>query len=202
MQRIWIAEDDADIREELAALLRGNGYLPVEEPPCELALIDVNLPGESGFELCRKWKEKSSAPVIFLTARTAAADELAGFAAGGDDYIKKPYNPSVLLARISRLLRPEKRLLSAGGLTLDEDAFTLYCGGNSVSLTKTEQRILHCLMQKRMCSKQMLIEELWADSCYIDENALYVNINRLREKLRSIGAEGAISTVRGVGYRL
>lgn len=202
MQRIWIAEDDADIREELAALLRGNGYLPVEEPPCELALIDVNLPGESGFELCRKWKEKSVAPVIFLTARTAAADELAGFAAGGDDYIKKPYNPSVLLARISRLLRPEKRLLSAGGLTLDEDAFTLYCGGNSVSLTKTEQRILHCLMQKRMCSKQMLIEELWADSCYIDENALYVNINRLREKLRSIGAEGAISTVRGVGYRL
>ena len=202
MQRIWIAEDDADIREELAALLRGNGYLPVEEPPCELALIDVNLPGESGFELCRKWKEKSAAPVIFLTARTAAADELAGFAAGGDDYIKKPYNPSVLLARISRLLRPEKRLLSAGGLTLDEDAFTLYCGGNSVSLPKTEQRILHCLMQKRMCSKQMLIEELWADSCYIDENALYVNINRLREKLRSIGAEGAISTVRGVGYRL
>ena len=202
MQRIWIAEDDADIREELAALLRGNGYLPVEEPPCELALIDVNLPGESGFELCRKWKEKSAAPVIFLTARTAAADELAGFAAGGDDYIKKPYNPSVLLARISRLLRPEKRLLSAGGLTLDEDAFTLYCGGNSVSLTKTEQRILHCLMQKRMCSKQMLIEELWADNCYIDENALYVNINRLREKLRSIGAEGAISTVRGVGYRL
>ena len=202
MQRIWIAEDDADIREELAALLRGNGYLPVEEPPCELALIDVNLPGESGFELCRKWKEKSAAPVIFLTARTAAADELAGFAAGGDDYIKKPYNPSVLLARISRLLRPEKRLLSAGGLTLDEDAFTLYCGCNSVSLTKTEQRILHCLMQKRMCSKQMLIEELWADSCYIDENALYVNINRLREKLRSIGAEGAISTVRGVGYRL
>ena len=73
MQRIWIAEDDADIREELAALLRGNGYLPVEEPPCELALIDVNLPGESGFELCRKWKEKSAAPVIFLTARTAAA---------------------------------------------------------------------------------------------------------------------------------
>ena len=202
MQRIWIAEDDADIREELAALLRGNGYLPVEEPPCELALIDVNLPGESGFELCRKWKEKSAAPVIFLTARTAAAAELAGFAAGGDDYIKKPYNPSVLLARISRLLRPEKRLLSAGGLTLDEDAFTLYCGGNSVSLTKTEQRILHCLMQKRMRSKQMLIEELWADSCYIDENALYVNINRLREKLRSIGAEGAISTVRGVGYRL
>ena len=202
MQRIWIAEDDESIREELSALLRGNGYLPVQAPPCELALINVNLPGESGFELCRKWKEKSSAPVIFLTARDTAADELAGFAAGGDDYIKKPYNPSVLLARISRLLRPEKRLLSAGGLTLDEDAFTLYCGGNSVSLTKTEQRILHCLMQKRMCSKQMLIEELWADSCYIDENALYVNINRLREKLRSIGAEGAISTVRGVGYRL
>lgn len=202
MQRIWIVEDDADIRAELAALLRGNGYQPVAEPPCELALIDVNLPGESGYELCRRCKETSAAPVIFLTARTAAADELAGFAAGGDDYIKKPYNPSVLLARIARLLRPEKRVLSAAGLTLDEDAFTLRCSERSVPLTKTEQRILHCLMQKRMCSKQMLIEELWADSCYVDENALYVNINRLREKLRSIGAEGAISTVRGVGYRL
>ena len=202
MQRIWIVEDDADIRAELAALLRGNGYQPVAEPPCELALIDVNLPGESGYELCRRCKETSAAPVIFLTARTAADDELAGFAAGGDDYIKKPYNPSVLLARIARLLRPEKRVLSAAGLTLDEDAFTLRCGERSVPLTKTEQRILHCLMQKRMCSKQMLIEELWADSCYVDENTLYVNINRLREKLRSIGAEGAISTVRGVGYRL
>ena len=93
-------------------------------------------------------------------------------------------------------------MLSAAGLTRDEDAFTLHCGERSVPLTKTEQRILHCLMQKRMCSKQMLIEELWADSCYVDENTLYVNINRLREKLRSIGAEGAISTVRGVGYRL
>ena len=106
MQRIWIVEDDADIRAELAALLRGNGYQPVAEPPCELALIDVNLPGESGYELCRRCKETSAAPVIFLTARTAAADELAGFAAGGDDYIKKPYNPSVLLSRIARLLRP------------------------------------------------------------------------------------------------
>lgn len=202
MQRIWIAEDDADIREELAALLRGNGYLPVEDPPCELALIDVNLPGESGFELCRKWKEKSSAPVIFLTARDTAADELAGFAAGGDDYIKKPYNAAVLLARIARLLRPEKRVLSAEGLTLDEDAFTLWHGEKSVTLTKTEQRILHCLLQKRLCSKQMLMEELWSDSCYVDENTLYVNINRLREKLRSIGAEGAVQTVRGVGYRL
>ena len=166
MQRIWIVEDDESIREELSALLRGNGYLPVQAPPCELALIDVNLPGESGFELCRKWKEKSAAP------------------------------------RIARLLRPEKRVLSAEGLTLDEDAFTLWHGEKSVTLTKTEQRILHCLLQKRLCSKQMLMEELWSDSYYVDENTLYVNINRLREKLRSIGAEGAVQTVRGVGYRL
>ena len=202
MARIWIVEDDADIRAELAALLRGNGYQPVAEPPCELALIDVNLPGESGYELCRRCKETSAAPVIFLTARTAAADELAGFAAGGDDYIKKPYNPSVLLARIARLLRPERRRISAGGLTLDEEDFTVTFEGRAASLTKTEQRILRSLLSRPLCKKEELIEELWTDSCYVDENTLYVHINRLREKLRSIGAEGRIRTVRGVGYKL
>ena len=202
MQRIWIEEDDESIREELAALLRSHGYEPVAGPPCALALLDVNLPGADGFALCRRLKREADVPVIFLTARDADVDELNGFGAGGDDYIKKPYSPAVLLARIARLLRPGRRRISAGGLTLDEEDFTVTFEGRAASLTKTEQRILRSLLSRPLCKKEELIEELWTDSCYVDENTLYVHINRLREKLRSIGAEGRIRTVRGVGYKL
>ena len=115
MERILVAEDDASVCRELKTLLRANGYLPVDEPPCDLALLDVNLPGENGYTLCRKLKETSSAPVIFLTARADAEDELLGFGVGADDYIKKPYNSAVLLARIARLLKktlPARRAAS------------------------------------------------------------------------------------------
>lgn len=202
MDRILIAEDDESIQRELAALLAAHGYLPVFEPPCELALLDVNLPGENGFSLCRRLKSKYNVPVIFLTARESAEDELTGFGAGGDDYVRKPYNAEVLLARMERLLHKPRTVFTLRELTLDEGAFALYCGGRSVSLTKNEMRILHCLMQKELCTKDELIEELWTNGCYLDENTLYVNINRLREKLKSIGADDYLHTVRGVGYRL
>ncbi len=202
MDRILIAEDDETIRTELAALLRARGYLPVFQPPCDLALLDVNLPGENGFALCRRLKAERNVPVIFLTARDSAEDELAGFGAGGDDYVKKPYNAAVLLARIERLLGKSRAALSVRGLTLDEGAFKVYYGEKSAELTKNEARILHCLMGRDLCPKDELIEELWTNGCYLDENALYVNVNRLREKLKGLGAEGFIRSVRGVGYRL
>ena len=202
MDRILIAEDDETIRTELAALLRARGYLPVFQPPCDLALLDVNLPGENGFALCRRLKAERNVPVIFLTARDSAEDELAGFGAGGDDYVKKPYSAAVLLARIERLLGKSRAALSVRGLTLDEGAFKVYYGEKSAELTKNEARILHCLMGRDLCPKDELIEELWTNGCYLDENALYVNVNRLREKLKGLGAEGFIRSVRGVGYRL
>ncbi len=203
MERILIAEDDESIKTELAALLGARGYLPVFEPPCDLALLDVNLPGESGFSLCRKLKaEYNNLPVIFLTARESVEDELTGFGAGGDDYVRKPYNAEVLLARIARLLHKPRTVFTVRGLTLDEGAFTLHFGEKSVELSKNEVRILHSLMGRELCTKDDLIEELWADGCYLDENTLYVNINRLREKLKGLGADGYLRTVRGVGYRL
>lgn len=202
MDRILIAEDDATIREELASLLAARGYRPVYAPPCELALLDVNLPGESGFVICRRLKSEHNVPVILLTARTGAEDELAGFGAGADDYVRKPYNAEVLIARIERLLGKPKGVYTVRALTLDEGAFTLYFGGKSAELTKNEARIMHCLMRSSVCPKDELIEKLWTDGCYLDENALYVNINRLREKLRSLGADDYLHTVRGVGYRL
>lgn len=103
MKRIQIMEDDAAIRAELKTLLQANGYITVEDGPCDLVLMDVNLPGESGFTLCRKLRQASSTPVIFLTARDTPEDELLAFGVGGDDFIRKPYHSSVLLmTEISR----------------------------------------------------------------------------------------------------
>ena len=202
MHRILVIEDDEAVKRELEALLEKNGYTPVVSPPCELALLDVNLPREDGFALCRRLKAEGGFSVIFLTARDAAEDELRGFLSGGDDYIKKPYNPAVLLARISRLLRRGDGRVTVNGLTLDKQSFTVYYGGNNAVLTKTELRIMQTLMERGSCTRTELIEQLWTDSCYIDENTLYVNIARLREKLREIGAADFIKTVRGVGYSI
>ncbi|MGI6013829.1 MAG: response regulator transcription factor [Oscillospiraceae bacterium] len=203
MEKILILEDDRSIREELATLLQANGYLPVEEPPCDLALLDINLPGESGFEVCRKLRLHSDVPIIFLTARASNEDELLGFSMGADDYIRKPYHSSVLLARIARLLkRNGNPVLTARELTLDLSNMTVRFREKTESLSKNETRILANLIRQSLCTREELIEDLWNHSSYVDENTLYVNINRLREKLKRMGAEDYIHTVRGVGYRL
>ena len=203
MKRIQIIEDDDAIRTELKTLLRANGYQPVEEPPCDLILMDINLPGESGYTRCRKLRQSANTPVIFLTARDTPEDELLAFGVGGDDFIRKPYNSAVLLARIGRMLKSTGNdTLTVRGLTLDLPGMRAVYQGNAVELTKNEARILWCLMQKELCTRDELIEDLWTNGMYIDGNTLYVNIGRLREKLEKIGATDFIRTVRGVGYRL
>ena len=203
MKRIKIIEDDDAIRTELKTLLSTNGYQPVEEGACDLILMDVNLPGESGYAPCRKLRQTSDTPVIFLTARDTPEDELLAFGVGGDDFIRKPYNSSVLLARIGRILKSAgNETMTIRGLTLDLPGMKAVFEGNIVELTKNETRILWCLMQKELCTRDELIEDLWTNGMYIDGNTLYVNIGRLREKLVQIGAKDFIRTVRGVGYRL
>ena len=165
--------------------------------------MDVNLPGESGFTRCRKLRQTSNTPVIFLTARDTPEDELLAFGVGGDDFIRKPYHSSVLLARLGRLLKDTANdNPTVRGLTLDLPGMKAIYGENAVELTKNEARILWCLMQKELCTRDELIEDLWTNGMYIDGNTLYVNIGRLREKLVQIGAADFIRTVRGVGYRL
>lgn len=203
MKKILIIEDDEVIRTELIKLLHSNGYMPVDNQPCDLILMDVNLPRESGFTLCRKLRQTSNTPVIFLTARDTPEDELLAFCVGGDDFIRKPYNSAVLLARIARILKTNPNdSPTVRGLTLDLPGMKAIYGGNAVELTKNEARILWCLMQKEICTRDELIEDLWTNGMYIDGNTLYVNIGRLREKLGQIGATDFIRTVRGVGYRL
>jgi two-component system response regulator protein BraR/BceR len=203
VDRILVIEDDQSIKAELQALLQANGYQTVDTIPCDLVLLDINLPGESGFEICRKLRQTSAVPIIFLTARDSAEDEILGFGMGADDYIRKPYNSTVLLARIARLLkRKDNTVLTVRDLTLDLSNMTVRYQNAAQELTKNETKILACLMRKQLCTRDEIIEDLWQNSVYIDENTLYVNINRLREKLKQLGAEGFIRTVRGVGYRL
>ena len=203
MKRIWIIEDDEAIRTELKTLLRANGYRTVDAQPCDLILMDVNLPGENGFARCRKLRQSTDTPVIFLTARDTPEDELLAFGVGGDDFIRKPYNSAVLLARIGRMLKSTGNdTLTVRGLTLDLPGMRVVFDGITVELTKNETRILWCLMRKELCTREELIEDLWTNGMYIDGNTLYVNIGRLREKLERIGAKDFIRTVRGVGYRL
>ncbi|MDO4156625.1 MAG: response regulator transcription factor [Oscillospiraceae bacterium] len=203
MKKILIVEDDEAIRTELITLLRSNGYMTVEAQPCDLILMDINLPGESGFTRCRKLRQNSDTPVIFLTARDTPEDELLAFGVGGDDFIRKPYNSAVLLARIGRILKSTESIsCTVRGLTLDLPGMRAAFAGNTVELTKNETRILWCLMQKELCTRDELIEDLWTNGMYIDGNTLYVNIGRLREKLERLGTKDFIRTVRGVGYRL
>lgn len=203
MYKILIMEDDAAILEELQMLLSIHGYQVVNELPCDLALLDINLPGKNGFEICREIRETSDIPIIFLTARDSNEDELIGFGVGADDYIRKPYNSSILLARIARLLaRKATTKNTVRGLTLDMENLKMTYENSSIELTKNETRILASLMKKELVTREELIEDLWNDSLYIDENTLYVNINRLRDKLKQINALDFIKTVRGVGYRL
>lgn len=203
MYKILVREDDESIRSELTALLEHSGYAVVSDLPCDLALLDVNMPKENGFELCARLRKQTNIPVIFLTARDSAEDEIIGFGVGADDYIRKPYNSSVLLMRISRLLnRRTDSTTEQRGLRLDIADMRVYYNGESVELTKNETRILASMFKKPLITRDEIIDELWNNSLYIDESTLYVNINRLREKLKSIGAGDFIRTVRGVGYRL
>ncbi|RKJ20879.1 DNA-binding response regulator [bacterium D16-50] len=165
MERILVIEDDESVRQELVILLQANGYMTVTEPPCDLALLDVNLPGTSGYELCRRLRMNSDVPVIFLTARDSAWDEIIGFGVGADDYIRKPYNSAVLLARMARLLkRKNNPMMTAGELTLNMSELTVGYRGQAADLTKNEARILACLMKKELCTRQELVEDLWQNN--------------------------------------
>lgn len=199
MKTIGIIEDDAAIREELVTLLETAGYATATEGPCDLVLMDVGLPDENGFERVRKLRQTSRVPVIFLSAHSSPEDELLGFGVGGDDYIAKPYNSAVLLARIARLLKTDGTI-EARGLTLS--GLKAGFGDRTVELTKNEGKILELVMRKIEVSREEVIAALWEDGMYVDDNTLNVNINRLRGKLKEIGAEGLLKTVRGYGYTL
>lgn len=221
MQKIMIVEDDQAIREELALLLENEGYAPIvgedfstileqasRECP-DLVLLDVGLPGRDGFSLCANLRKSVKAPVIFVTSRSSSLDEVRALSLGGDDYITKPYSIPVLLARIKAVLRRSGAtdgtdVLEAAGLCLSLTKGTVSVSGQTAELTRNELQILACLMAHagQIVSRADLIETLWDNQIYIDDNTLSVNMTRLRTKLAEIGLPDAIKTRRGMGYQL
>jgi len=221
MQKIMIIEDDPAIREELALLLGNEGYraltvtefvnVPeqVTDADPDLILLDLGLPGRDGFSLCADIRRNSGAPIIFVTSRDSAMDELQALSLGGDDYITKPYNILVLLARVKAVLRRSESsadadILTAGKLSVSLTRGTASSGPKTAELTRNELRILVRLMDRpgEIVSREDLIEALWDSRIYIDDNTLSVNMTRLRSKLEALGLPDYIKTRRGLGYQL
>lgn len=223
MKRIWIIEDDKIIQEELTQFLKNVGYEVVapaytegkinartiyENNP-DLVLLDVNLPHQDGFTLCRQIRSLSQVPIIFITARDTAMDELKGLMMGGDDYITKPYNLPILMARVAVLLKRTGQIDSAQclaykGVTLNPVLATVEYRGTVAELSKTELKITYYLFQNtgKIIPRIELIEFLWDNHIHIDDNTLSVHITRLREKFKQIGMNDFITTKRGLGYKI
>lgn len=217
---IAIIEDDIRIREELSKLLESNNYNTLiidsfEDVPStikyykiDLILLDINLPYDNGFEICKKIKKENNVPIIFVTSRNTDDDELLAIKSGGIDFISKPYNKNILLEKIKRALEitdPKNfREITIKDYTLDLHLSILKYNNRQVELTRNEFRILYYFFieNDRVITKDELLEYLWNDKYYLDENILTVNINRLRKKAKDIGIDNLLKTVRGKGYEL
>ncbi|MCI8583064.1 MAG: response regulator transcription factor [Dorea sp.] len=220
---IFVVEDEPIIRRELKVLLENALYqvtapdgfsdvlAQIMESRPDLVLLDVNLPGVSGFDICTRIREETEVPVIFLTSRTDSMDELTGILKGGDDYITKPYQAPLLLARIGAVLKrtrggkyKEATRLTRRGVTLDISGCSLSFQGQCTELTKNEMKLLHILFlhSGEFVSRMDLVEYLWENQIFIDDNTLSVHVARIREKLKNIGVNDLIETKRGMGYRV
>lgn len=224
MSKILIIEDEEKIREDLKLLLEGSGYqcviadqfsdafiiskLEVSAP--DLILLDINLADSSGFSICREIRRRYDTPIIFLTARNSVADELEALTLGGGDFIKKPYHPALLLTRIANILKKNPKaagseeVIEYKGLLFKPDAYTISHDGKEVELSKTECRLLHFLLQHRggVTDRMDIINYLWDNDVFIDDNALSVNITRLRGRLAEVKLGDLIKTKRGAGYQI
>lgn len=217
-------EDEKDIRLELKLMLENALYqaeaaedfsdIPrlVDETAPDLILLDIQLPETDGLKVCRDIRKKTDVPIIFVTSRSNSMDELNGMMMGGDDYATKPYQAPILLARIAAVLKrtghnkaPENPCrFTWKGCELDMLQGTLTYEGRSEQLTRNELRICCNLFSRagQIISREELIDDLWENQIFIDDNTLSVNITRIRGKMKEIGLENLIVTRRGQGYQL
>ncbi|WP_010651305.1 response regulator transcription factor [Oceanobacillus massiliensis] len=225
MQKIMIVEDDPKIAEHLQSYIEKYGYVAVKvaafdrvidefhKTKPDLVLLDINLPSYDGYYWCRQIRKESICPVIFISARIGEMDQIMALENGGDDFITKPFHPEIVLAKIRSQLRRaygeyaskvEERILEIENLRLYPERMELSFGGNTAALSKKETDTIEVLMERypRVAGREDLLEKLWDEHVYVDENTLNVNITRVRKKMESIGIKGAIETVRGAGYRL
>ena len=222
MQKILIIEDDEKLRNELETFLNKNGFVAtslkkfdnaVEDilnEKADLLLLDINLPYTDGEFICKEIRKISNVPIIMVTSRDSEMDELLSLNYGADQYVTKPYNIQILLAKIVGLL---KRNQNAGNNPdkIDCGEFVLNIAGriiekedNKVELTKNEYKILEYLVlhRQQVISRDEIMDYLWESEEFVDDNTLNVNIKRLRTKLEELGLIDQIETRRGQGYLL
>ena len=219
--KIMIVEDHEPIPNELKILLSKYGYeiialdrfdTVVEDclrEDVDLILLDINLPFYDGYYVCRTIREKSEVPIIVVTSRDSEMDELMSINLGADDFVTKPYNTQILLARISAMLKRTQKetvndSLQYKGLKLQLNNSTVIYKDHEIELSKNEIRILYTLLQHKenIVSRDQLMESLWQSNEFIDDNTLTVNINRVRKKLEAAGLKDFIKTKRGQGYMI
>ncbi len=218
MEKILIVEDDEKLREELKIFLINNGYEvnalnnfentleSILKSNSNLILLDVNLPNNNGEYLCKEIRKTSNVPIIIVTSKNTEIDELLSINYGADDFITKPYNPQILLARIESILKRinkiEKNTIEYKDMILDVSKSIIIRQDKRIELSRNELRILYYLLKNKgtIISRDEIMNNLWDDGDYVDDNTLTVNINRLRNKLETIGIENAIETRRGQGY--
>lgn len=219
MSKIFIVEDDRSIREELAELLRNSGYeaeyltdfsnskAKILSAKPDLILMDINIPDLNGEQLLKEIRSETDTPVIMVTSRTSETDEVLSMSYGADDYITKPYNPTILLLRISAVLKRSAgstTVQSYNGLQVNDAKGCLTDGSRELILTKNEMIIFRFMLDRRgsIVTRDELMTALWDNDEFVNDNALTVNISRLRSKLADLGCEDAIETRKKQGYIL
>lgn len=220
MYKIYIVEDDEVISAAVCSHLNGWGYETraaadfsrVEEEFAEfsphLVLMDISLPVYNGFYHCTEIRRLSNAPIVFLSSASDNMNIITAMNAGADDFIAKPFDLSVLLAKVQAILRRaygtggRSSLTEHNGLIYSTSDSTVSYKGASAELTRNESRILSVLLEHcgEIVSRSELMNRLWETDCFVDENTLTVNVTRLRRRLEEIGAQNIIKTRKGVGY--
>ena len=221
MNKVFIIEDDVKINEQLGSFLKRYGYevatsfdfenivdIALEENP-QIILLDINLPVFDGYYICKEIRKQSNVPIIVVTSRDTEMDELISMNLGADDFITKPYNTAILLARIESIIRRvygnnSMEIYEYNGLRYNLSTSEMEYEGNKSDLTKNESRILYTLIKNKgkIVSRSELMKYLWQNDEFVDDNTLTVNINRLRKKMEEIGANNMLTTKRGQGYIL
>lgn len=218
MKKLLIVEDNEKLRNEIATFFRNNQFeveciehfeevkMQILKKQVDLILLDINLPGVDGLYLCREIRKVSEVPIIIITSRNTEIDELISMNYGADDFVTKPFNTQILLARMNnifkRLDRNNGARVDAGRFIIDASRSSFIYGDEEVELTRNEFKILYLLVERRgsIVSRDEIMNGLWDSELFIDDNSLTVNINRLRNKLKEAGLENIIETKRGQGY--
>ena len=224
-KKIYLADDDDNIRQVVRTFLSSDGYQVEDFPtgdlllarfrqaPCDLAILDVMMPGSDGFSICTQLRKISTVPIIMLTARDSENDFAMGLGLGSDDYITKPFSAMALLMRVRAMFRrvdfesqkhaaPERQTVRLGQLELDEDRRHILGAGKPLALTPTEYEVLKYMMQRagQAVSREELLNAVWGFESVVETRATDDTVRRLRQKLGGLGV--TVAAVWGYGFRL